>query len=47
MLLCMYRVIAKLAHRLYYVDVVDYNLIIKFFIIGDVRYPSSARLNVD
>ena len=43
----MYKVTAKLAHRLYYVTVVDYNFIIKFFIIGDVNYPASARLNVD
>ena len=45
-LLYAYKVTAKHAHRLYYVTiVVDYNLILlKFFIIGDVKYPASARL---
>ena len=37
---------AKCSHRLHYVIiVVDYNLILlKFFIIGDLLYPASARL---
>ena len=44
----MYKVTAKLAHRLYYdVTVVDYNLIIKFFNIRDVKNLASARLNVN
>ena len=34
----MYKVTAKLAHRLYYMTLVDYSLIIKFFIIHDVKY---------
>ena len=46
-LLYTYKVTTKLAHKLYYVADVDYNLIIKFFIIGDVRYPAHARLNVN
>ena len=37
---------AKLAYGLYHdATVVDYNLFIKFFNIGDVKYPASARLN--
>ena len=44
----MYTVTAKLAHRLYYDEtVVDYNLIIKSFNIGDVKYPAHARLHKD
>ena len=44
----MYTVTTKLAHKLYYdVTVVDYNLIINFFNIGDVKYPAGARLNKD
>ena len=46
-LLYAYKVTAKLAHRLYYVTAVDYNLIIKYFIIGNVKYPANTRLNVD
>ena len=39
------KVAVKHAHRLYYViTVVDYNLKSYFFIIGDVKYPASARL---
>ena len=44
----MYKVTANLAHRLYYdATVVDYNLIIEFFKIGDVKYSASTRLHVD
>ena len=44
----MYKVTTKLAHRLNYdATFVDYNLFINFFNIGDVKYPASARLNVD
>ena len=44
----MYKVTTKLAHRLYYdATVIDYNLIIKFFNIGDVKYPASTGLHVD
>ena len=44
-LLYAHKVTTKLAHRLYYmITVVDYNLKFKFFIIGDVNYPASARL---
>ena len=43
-----YKVMYKCPHRLYYViTVVDINLILHFFIIGDVSYLPSARLNVD
>ena len=36
---------AKLAHGLYHdAIVVDYNLILKFLIIGDVKYPAHTRL---
>ena len=39
---------AKLAHGLYHdVTVVDYNLFIKFFNIGDVMYPAHERLHKD
>ena len=35
----------KLAHRLYHdATVVDYNLFINFFDIGDVKYTAHARL---
>ena len=38
----------KLAHGLYHdATLVDYNLFIKFFNIGYVKYPASARLHVD
>ena len=48
LLLYMYTVTTKLAHRLYYdATVVDYSLIIKFFNIGDVKYPAYARLHKD
>ena len=44
----MYKVTAKLAHRLYYdANVLDYNLFIKCFNIGDVKYPASETLHVD
>ena len=44
----MYTITAKLAHRLYYdATLVDYNLIIKFFNIEDVKYPTHARLHKD
>ena len=44
----MYQVTAKLAYRLPCVTtVVDYNLIINFFNIGDVKYPAGVRLNID
>ena len=37
----------KFAYRLYYViTVVDYNLILIFFIIGDVKYLANTRLQV-
>ena len=42
-LLYTYKVTAKHAHRLYSMTiVVDYNLILKFFNIGDVKYPHIA-----
>ena len=48
LLLYMYTVTTKLAHRLYYdATVVDYNLIINLFIIGDVKYQAHARLCVN
>ena len=35
----------KLAHGLYHdATVVDYNLNLKFLIIGDVKYPACTRL---
>ena len=41
----MYQVIAKLAHGLYHsATVVDFNLILKILMIGDVKYPASTRL---
>ena len=41
----MYTLTAKLANELYHdAMVVDYNLFIKFFNIGDVKYPAHARL---
>ena len=41
----MYQVTAKLAHGLYHsATVVDYNLILKFLIIGDVKYLACIRL---
>ena len=44
----MYIVTANLVHRLYYdATVVDYNLIIKLFKIGDVKYLSHTGLHVD
>ena len=43
-----YMLTAKLADGLYHVaTVVDYNLFIKFFNIGDVKYPAHARLHKD
>ena len=43
-----YIVTAKHSHKVYYVILlVDYNLILlNFFIIGDVKYPASTRLQV-
>ena len=44
----MYTLTSKLAHRLYYdATVVDYNLNINFFNIGDVKYPAHTRLHKD
>ena len=44
----MYQVTTKLAHGLYHdASVVDYNLFINFFNIGDVKYPVHARLHKD
>ena len=41
----MYTLSAKLTHGLYNdATVVDYNLFIKLFNIGDVKYPAHARL---
>ena len=41
----MYQVTTKLAHGLYQsATVVDYNLNLKFLIIGDVKYPACTRL---
>ena len=41
----MYMLTAKLSHGLYHdATVVDYNLILKFLIIGNVKYPAHARL---
>ena len=41
----MYAVTANLAHGLYHdVTVVDYNLFIIFFYIGDVKNPACTRL---
>ena len=46
MSLYMYQVTTKLGHRLYYdATIVDYNLFVKFFNIGDVKYPACARLH--
>ena len=47
MIIVLYKYIltAKLAHGLHHdVTVVDYNLIIKFFNIGDVKHPAHTRL---
>ena len=42
----MYPVTANPAHGLCHeAIVVDYNLFIKFFNIGDVKYPAHARLH--
>ena len=39
---------AKLASGLYHdATVVDYNLILIFLIIGDVKYPAHAKLQKD
>ena len=36
---------ARLAHGLYHdATIVDYNLILKLLLIGDVKYPAHARL---
>ena len=44
----MYKITTKLAHGLYHdATVVDYNLNLKFLIIGDVKYPASTGLHVD
>ena len=41
----MYTVTTKLAHGLYHdATGVDYNLFIKFFNVGDIKYPVHARL---
>ena len=41
----MYMITAKLAHRLYLdATIVDYNLNMKFVIIGEVKYPACTRL---
>ena len=42
----MCQVTTKLAHGLYHsATVVDYNLNLKFLIIGDVKYPAHTRLH--
>ena len=48
LLLYKYILTVKLAYGLYHdAPVVDYNLFIKFFDIGDVKYPPHARLHKD
>ena len=41
----MYQTTARLAHGLYHsATVVDYNLFILFFNVGNVEYPAHAKL---
>ena len=41
----MYTLTARLAHGMYHdATFVDYNVFIKLFNIGDVKYPAHARL---
>ena len=41
----MYKITAELAHRFYHdATVVDYNLNLKFLVIGDAKNPSCTRL---